>query len=149
MADHMRTDLIRDAITGAAATTNLSPGAVFHSDAAPRRIQPVVATPRTGGGEVGRPAGWSHRVTGRPSVRSPARPGVARREVLTVPPVRGAHVGPYLVSRGNGGAGLAVFASSGALSLAAPSGMKGVNSSAAARQAASRASMTSSNLSAA
>ena len=32
MADHMRTDLICDAITMAAATTGLSPGAVFHSD---------------------------------------------------------------------------------------------------------------------
>ncbi len=33
---------------------------------------------------MGRPAGWSQRVTGRPSVRSPGRPGVARREVLAV-----------------------------------------------------------------
>ena len=32
MADHMRTDLICDAITMAAAKVELAPGAVFHSD---------------------------------------------------------------------------------------------------------------------
>ena len=32
MADHMRTDLICDAITMAAASVELAPGAVFHSD---------------------------------------------------------------------------------------------------------------------
>jgi len=32
MADHMRTDLICDAITMAAANVELAPGAVFHSD---------------------------------------------------------------------------------------------------------------------
>jgi IS30 family transposase len=31
---------------------------------------------------MGRPAGWSAVVTGRPSVRSPGRPGAARRDVL-------------------------------------------------------------------
>jgi len=33
---------------------------------------------------VGRPVGWGAAVTGRPSVRSPGRPGAAHREVLTV-----------------------------------------------------------------
>jgi IS30 family transposase len=33
---------------------------------------------------MGRPAGWSTKVTGRPSVRSPGRPGAARREVLAL-----------------------------------------------------------------
>jgi len=32
MADHMRTDLICDAITMAAANVELAPGAIFHSD---------------------------------------------------------------------------------------------------------------------
>jgi IS30 family transposase len=33
---------------------------------------------------MGRPAGWSAMVTGRPSVRSPGRPGAGHRGVLTV-----------------------------------------------------------------
>ena len=59
----------------------------FHNSkigSSPRRRQPsriavVVATPRGGGAGMGRPAGWSARVTGRPSVRSPWRPGAGAR----------------------------------------------------------------------
>ena len=40
MADHMRTDLICDAITMAAANVDLAPGAVFHSDYAESCVKP-------------------------------------------------------------------------------------------------------------
>src|SRR5665811_2340415 len=39
MADHMRTDLICDAITMAAGNVDLAPGAVFHSDSKYVRCQ--------------------------------------------------------------------------------------------------------------
>ena len=40
MTDHMRTDLIYDAITMAAANVDLAPGAVFHSDYAEPCVKP-------------------------------------------------------------------------------------------------------------
>jgi len=40
MAEHMRTDLICDAITMAAGNVDLQPGAVFHSDYAEVRVKP-------------------------------------------------------------------------------------------------------------
>jgi putative transposase len=40
MADHMRTDLICDAITMAAANVELAPGAIFHSDYAEVDVKP-------------------------------------------------------------------------------------------------------------
>ena len=43
-------------------------------------IQVVVATPRSGGVWMGRPRGWASAATGRPAMRSPGRPPVARRE---------------------------------------------------------------------
>src|SRR5438093_13439140 len=43
-------------------------------------IQLVVATPRSGGVWMGRPRGWAAAATGRPAMRSPGRPPVARRE---------------------------------------------------------------------
>src|SRR4029453_18989254 len=45
-----------------------------------RRIQRVVATPRAAGVWMGRPQGWAAAATGRPPMRSPGRPPVARRE---------------------------------------------------------------------
>jgi hypothetical protein len=44
------------------------------------RIQVVEATPRSGGVFVGRRPGWAAAATGRPAMRSPGRPPVARRE---------------------------------------------------------------------
>jgi hypothetical protein len=44
------------------------------------RIQPVVATPLSGGVFVGRRPGWAAAAAGRPAMRSPGRPPVARRE---------------------------------------------------------------------
>src|SRR5947207_9115011 len=46
------------------------------------RIQPVVATPRSGGVCMGRPRGWAAAAAGRPAMRSPGRPPVAGREGL-------------------------------------------------------------------
>jgi hypothetical protein len=43
-------------------------------------VQGVVATPRAAGVWMGRPRGWAAAATGRPPMRSPGRPPVARRE---------------------------------------------------------------------
>src|SRR4051794_29506275 len=44
------------------------------------QVQGVVATPRSTGVWMGRPAGWATAATGRPPMRSPGRPPV-RREI--------------------------------------------------------------------
>jgi hypothetical protein len=57
------------------------PGVIMHTDqGSGGLIQPVVATPRSGGARMGRPRGWAAAATGRPPLRSPGRPPVSRRE---------------------------------------------------------------------
>ena len=64
---------------GAAGRGSRRPGPSF-GPRRPGRIQSVVATPRSGGVRMGRPKGWATAATGRPPMRSPGRPPVARRE---------------------------------------------------------------------
>ena len=40
IADHMRTELVEDALRNAAATTVIEPGAIFHSDYAELGVKP-------------------------------------------------------------------------------------------------------------
>ena len=81
MDDNYKTPLITSAVKMAARNVKLPEGAVFHSDRGSQwRIQSVVATPSGGGGRMGRPQGWAAARAGRPAMRSPGRPPVARRE---------------------------------------------------------------------
>ena len=57
MADHLRTDLIADALTNAVAGRNPDPGVVFHSDRGCQYTSPAIRHPRRRlrGPPVGRP----------------------------------------------------------------------------------------------
>ena len=81
MADHLRSELVVDALEMALAPTSPRPRADSPlRPGLPGRIQAVVATLDIEEVAMGRPKGWAASQTGRPVERSPGRPPAGRRE---------------------------------------------------------------------
>src|SRR4051794_27755871 len=82
MADHMRAELVVDALEMALHRRRPGPGLISLRPGQSGRIHVVVATPRCDEVAMGRPAGWMRELTGRSAMKSPGKPSHQREVEL-------------------------------------------------------------------
>jgi transposase len=79
MADHLRSELVVDALRMAVGRRDPAPGLIHHSGQGSQGgFNRSKQHPRFWRCGMGRPKGWSSTMTGRAPMRSPGRPGVSR-----------------------------------------------------------------------